>query len=121
MHSLPAFFLQAQAPAASPANPMVFFIQIAVIFAIFYFIVMRPQRKQQKLLEQALMNMSKGDKISTAGGIVGEVVHIGANPNRTMDASATAGPSMADHITIKSGESKLVVERGRITRVEKAG
>jgi preprotein translocase subunit YajC len=120
MHSLPVFLIQAQAPAPTgAANPMVFFIQIAVIFAIFYFIVMRPQRKQQKLLEQALMNMSKGDKISTAGGIVGEVVHLGSNPNRTMDASSS-GPTMADHITIKSGESKLVVERGRIVKVEKS-
>lgn len=118
MHSLPVFLLQAPAPAPGGANPMVFFVQIAVIFAIFYFIVMRPQRKQQKLLEQALMNMSKGDRISTAGGIVGEVVFLGSNPNRTA-SEGTPGPSMADHITIKSGESKLVVERGRIVKVEK--
>jgi hypothetical protein len=71
MSFLPALLLQA--PAAAPAgaaNPMVFFIQIGVIFLIFYFIVMRPQRKQQKLLEQAILSLSKGDEVTTTGGLI---------------------------------------------------
>jgi preprotein translocase subunit YajC len=95
---------------------MVFFVQIGVIFLIFYFIVMRPQRKQQKLLEQSILALAKGDQVATAGGLIGEVVHTGM---LIKDGNPVA--SLADHVTIRSGESKVVVERGRITRVTKAG
>jgi preprotein translocase subunit YajC len=113
---LPVAVLQAQAPAASPMPSWMFLAQMGVIFAIFYFIVMRPQRKQQKLLEQALMNLSKGDEVHTAGGIIGEVVHMGMT---VKEGNPVA--TMGDRITIKSGESRLIVERGRITRVGKPG
>lgn len=119
MQFLPAFLFQATAPAASPTggagNPMVFFIQIGVIFLIFYFIVMRPQRKQQKLLEQALLSLSKGDEVTTAGGIIGEVVHVGSTLKEGKPES-----TLADRVTIRTGESKVVVERGRIVRVTRA-
>ena len=114
MHSLPAFFLQGTAPVPGGASPTVFFVQIAVIFAIFYFIVMRPQRKQQKLLEEWLLNLSKGDEVTTAGGLIGDVVHMGTS---LKDGAPSA--SMGDRVTIRSGESKVVIERGRITRVSK--
>ncbi len=111
-----AFLLQAPAAAPAPGGSggTVFLIQMAVIVAIFYFIVLRPQRKQQKQLEASLMAMTKGDEIVTAGGIVGEVVHIA----QTLKDGAPQ-PSMGDKITIKSGESKLVVLRTRITSVTK--
>ena len=88
------------------------FLPMIAIVAIFYFIVLRPQRKQQKQLEASLMAMKKGDEVVTAGGLIGEVVHI----KETLK-DGTPAPSMADRVTIKSGESKVVVERGRITRV----
>jgi preprotein translocase subunit YajC len=118
MSFLPALLLQAPAaaPAAGTANPMVFFIQIGVIFLIFYFIVMRPQRKQQKLLEQAILSLSKGDEVTTSGGLIGEVIHTGAT---LKDGNPVS--SLADRVTIRTGESKVVVERGRIVRVTKAG
>jgi preprotein translocase subunit YajC len=50
--------------------------------------------------------------VVTAGGIIGEVIHI----KETMkDGASTA--TMEDRITIRSGESRLIVERGRIARV----
>jgi len=112
--SVPAFLFQAAAPAPSGGGSTVFFIQMAVIVAIFYFIVLRPQRKQQKLLEAALLTMSKGDEVLTAGGLVGEVVHI----KETLKDGKPA-PTMGDRISIKSGESKVVVERGKIVRVSR--
>ncbi len=47
----------------------------------------------------------------TAGGIVGEVVHIRET------SKDGGGNRMEDRVTIKSAESKLVVERGRIARI----
>ena len=44
--------------------------------AIFYFIMIRPQQKQRQKHEELLAALKRGDEIVTAGGIVGEVVHI---------------------------------------------
>jgi preprotein translocase subunit YajC len=90
--------------------PMVF--TYGAIFAIFYFVLIRPQQKQKKLHDDLVRQLKKGDEIVTAGGIVGEVVFI-AQQNK--DGAAVA--SMEDRITIKSGESRLLVERGKVARV----
>jgi preprotein translocase subunit YajC len=87
-------------------------IQFGLIFAIFYFLLIRPQQRARKQQEERLMQIKKGDQIVTAGGIVGEVLHI---KQTTKDGAAV--PALDDHITIKSGESRLVVERQRIARV----
>ncbi len=100
------------APAAAAPGPNRMFVTLAmyaVIFAIFYFILIRPQQRQRKALEDTVSNLKKGDEVVTAGGIVGEVVNI-----RQLNAGA---PSQDDRITIKSGESRLIVERGRIAKV----
>jgi len=68
------------------------------------------QQKQRKQHEERVKTLKKGDEIVTAGGIVGEVLHIASQGK---DGAAT----LADRITIKSGESKLIVERGRIAAV----
>ena len=93
---------------------MVFFIQMAVIVAIFYFIVLRPQRKQQKALEASLLTMTKGDEVVTAGGLIGEVIHVKESLKDGKPAQ-----TMSDRVTMKTGESKVVVERGRIVRVNR--
>ena len=57
-----------QAPAA---NPNAIFANLAVpfaIFAIFYFIVFRPQQKQRRALEQQMRGIKRGDEIVTLGG-----------------------------------------------------
>ena len=112
MTSVFTFALLAQAaPAAGRSALLPFVFQIVAIFAIFYFVMIRPQQKQRKDHEERLRNLKRGDEVVTAGGIVGKVVHIaetkGEGKNATMD----------DRITIKSDESRLIVERGRIARV----
>jgi preprotein translocase subunit YajC len=102
-----SFALLQAAPGA--AVPQMIFVYGA-IFAILYFVLIRPQQKQRKQHEERVKTLKKGDEIVTAGGIVGEVLHIASQGK---DGTAT----LADRITIKSGESKLVVERGRIAAV----
>jgi len=82
------------------------------IFAIFYFILIRPQQKQRKAHDALIRQLKKGDEIVTAGGVVGEVIHI-----RETVVEGAPKVSMEDRVTIKSGDSRLIVERGRITRV----
>jgi preprotein translocase subunit YajC len=83
------------------------------IFAIFYFILIRPQSKQRKEHEALIRAVKKGDQIVTAGGLVGEVIHV----KETSKADGTTTVPLEDRITIKSGESRVVIERGKIARI----
>lgn len=116
MNSLISIFAQTATPAPSTGSTgsalAPFLFQIGAIFAIFYFLMIRPQQKQRKAHEATILDLKKGDQIVTAGGIVGEVVGI----KEGMKDGVTT-PGMADHITIKSAESRLVVTRGRIASV----
>ena len=82
------------------------------IFAIFYFLLIRPGQKQRKELDNQIRQVKRGDEIVTTGGVVGEVVHI-----REMSAPDTKGNPLEDRVTIKSGDARLVIERGRIARI----
>ena len=93
------------------AQQLVFF---AGIILIFYLLVMRPNQQQKKKHEQALLGIKKGDEIVTSGGIVGDVIHV-----KTVNVDGTAG--FDDRLTIRSGEARLIVERGRVARVTPAG
>ena len=50
------------------------FIPLIILFAIFYFLIIRPQQKAQKAHAQMLESLKKGDKIVTTGGLIAEVV-----------------------------------------------
>ena len=56
-----------------------FLIQIAplvLIFAVFYFLLIRPQQKKMKDHRSMVAALSKGDKIVTAGGLMGTIAKI---------------------------------------------
>ena len=101
------FLLQAAGGGTSPLLPFLF--QIAAIFGIFYFLMIRPQQKQRKEHEERLRNLKRGDQVVTTGGLVGEVMHI--------KESGSSEKSMEDQITIKSGESRVIVERRGVARL----
>ena len=48
-------------------------LQMAVIFGIFYFIIIRPQNKKRDNFQKKLDNIKKGDKVITAGGLKGTI------------------------------------------------
>ena len=54
-------------------------IFLVVIIALFYFVLIRPQMKQNKEHKQMLNQIKTGDEVLTAGGIVGKVKSIGDN------------------------------------------
>lgn len=97
------------------ASPLMSTILMYVaIGAIFYFILLRPQQKQRKQHEAMLNSIQKGDNIVTAGGIVGEVVFI---QQQQKDGQPVV--SADDRVTIKSGDTRLIVERGRIAKISR--
>ena len=105
-----AFALLVQAPVGGRSTLLPFVFQVVAIFAIFYFVMIRPQQRQRKQHEERLRNLKRGDEVVTAGGIIGRVVHIA-------ETKGDAKAALEDRITIKSDESRLVIERGRIARV----
>jgi preprotein translocase subunit YajC len=112
MTSFLALALLVQAPAGGRSTLLPFVFQVVAIFAIFYFVMIRPQQRQRKQHEERLKNLKRGDEVVTSGGIIGKVVHI---VETTKDGKPAT--TLDDRITIKSDESRLIVERGRIARV----
>jgi len=60
--------MQGSASLVSSVLPLV------ALFAIFYFLVIRPQQNQAKKHKEMLSALKKGDKVVTNGGLIGEVV-----------------------------------------------
>lgn len=58
-------------------DPTVSFITtigwMILLFAIFYFLIIRPQQKQRKKHEEFIKNLKKGQVVVTSGGIIGEI------------------------------------------------
>jgi preprotein translocase subunit YajC len=91
-----AIALQQARPAILPNV-----IMIGAFIAIFYFLLIRPQRKMQQQHRDLVSNLKKGDEIMTEGGIIGQVVHL-----------------TDDRLTLKTAENtRIVVSRQKIARV----
>lgn len=52
------------------------FLPLVLILVLMYFLMIRPQRKQEKKMQEALNNLAVGDQVTTKGGIIGKVVSI---------------------------------------------
>lgn len=60
------------------------------VFGVFYFLLIRPQKKKDKMLKEMRENLSVGDKVTTIGGIIAHIAKVEENavileigPNRT--------------------------------------
>jgi preprotein translocase subunit YajC len=99
------------------SNPLVGPIfMYGAIFAIFYFVLIRPGQKQRKEHEAMLGSLRKGDEIVTSGGVIGTVLTIKENTT-TSDAKSKGEQ---DRVIISSEGTKLAIERGRIARISRA-
>ncbi len=95
-------------------NPIIGSIfMYGAIFAIFYFVLIRPQQTQRKKHDEMVRTLKKGDEIVTTGGLVGEVVFIKEKGGEDRSGG------MEDRVTIKTGDTRVVVERGRIARINR--
>lgn len=68
-------FAQAAAAAPAPAGPSTLeaLLPFIVIFAVMYFLIIRPQAKKQKDHQAFVNEMKKGDEVITASGILGRI------------------------------------------------
>ena len=69
-------FTLLQAAPAAQGSGLSMWIMLALIFVVMWFFMIRPQRKQQKELENFRNALQKGDKVVTIGGIFGTVAEI---------------------------------------------
>ena len=78
-------------------------IFIGAVFAIFYFILIRPQQKRAKQHKDFLANLKKGDKIITSGGLYGTITGISD-----------------DSVTIEIAEKvRVKVDKGTVAALQK--
>ncbi len=66
-------------------------LPILLVFAVFYFLVIMPQRKRQQQLQQLISSLKPGDRIVTSGGIIGVVMTV-----------------KDDSVTIKSADKSIL-------------
>lgn len=82
---------------------MALIIQLVLIVAIFYFLLIMPQRREQKRHREMIAALKPGDEVVTMGGLVGDIVTV-----------------KDDRVTLKTGDARVVVERARIARLAAA-
>jgi len=76
MTTLFASFPLLQAAPGGGSQMVTMLATFGLIIVIFYFLIIRPQRKKQKDTQSMLSNLRKGDKIATIGGIRGSVTAV---------------------------------------------
>jgi preprotein translocase subunit YajC len=100
--------LLAQDQAPAPADPYQFIRfmgPLVVIFALFYFMLIRPQKRKEQELRQMVHNLKENDRVVTIGGIYGVVTNVQRD---------------AERVTIRVDEgtgAKLRVNMSAIARV----
>ncbi|MEJ2540591.1 MAG: preprotein translocase subunit YajC [Gemmatimonadota bacterium] len=91
--------LLAMVPREGGNAAVVFFLQMVAFVAIFYFLLIRPQKREQDRQKAMLESIKKGDEVITSGGIVGKVVK-----------------ASEDRLTLETGESRVEVQRARVAQ-----
>jgi preprotein translocase subunit YajC len=64
-------------PQAQTVNPLAMnFLPLILIFVVFYFLLIRPQKTKEKEHQNMLANLAKNDEVVTTGGIHGTIVNL---------------------------------------------
>lgn len=90
---------------AQPAGPALWsnLALMGVLFAIFWFVLIRPMRKRQKEHEDMLEKIQRGDKVVTNGGLYGEVAALD---------KTTIHLKIADNVRVKVAKSAIAGLQG---------
>ncbi|EJB92514.1 preprotein translocase subunit YajC [Helicobacter pylori] len=91
-----------------------------VLFLIFYFLIVRPQRQQQKKHKEMIEGLTKGDKIVTQGGLIVEVLKAEANFFSVKLNDDTTARLSKNYVAFKLDEldqfglaESIVIQQGR--------
>lgn len=95
-----AFAMGAQGGQGGQAGGLAGFLPIIILFAIFYFLLIRPQQKKAKEHREMIGNLKKGNRIVTTGGIYGTIMSID---------DTTIGLEIAEKVKIKISRGNVAV------------
>jgi preprotein translocase subunit YajC len=85
----------APAPAGEPMNAFAMMVPMLIIFALFYFMMLRPQKKREQDLRQMVQNLKENDRVVTIGGIYGVVTNVQRDAERvTIRVDETNGTKL---------------------------
>ncbi|KND59283.1 Preprotein translocase subunit YajC [Candidatus Burkholderia verschuerenii] len=95
------------ASAGGAESQLMSFLPLILMFAVLYFIMIRPQMKRQKEHRNMLSAMAKGDEVVTNGGIVGKITKV---------SEAYVGVEIAEgtEITIQKASVTTILPKGTI-------
>jgi len=97
----------AEAQAFAAQNPMLQFLPLVVVFVIFYFLMIRPQKKKFEEEQDLINKLSEGDEIYTKSGFIGKIY--GLN-DKIVDLEITDGVRVKVLKSQIGGLSKSVLE-----------
>ncbi len=97
----------AQAPAGGASGGMESIFLIVAMFAVLYFLMIRPQMKRAKEHKTMVDALQKGDEVVTAGGILGRISKIG-------DAHLTLEVAANVEIQVQRAAVQTVLPKGTI-------
>lgn len=60
----------------TPINPLVNLLPLLIIFVIFYYLLIRPQKLSQKEHQKMIQNLNKNDDVVTTGGLHGRIINV---------------------------------------------
>jgi preprotein translocase subunit YajC len=103
------FVLAMGAPPAPGVSPYTQLIPIALVFAIFYFIILLPTKRKQKKLQEFLDGLKVGDRVVTTGGIYGSVTKVNGQSVQLQ---------IADKVRVELARSAIVGYQGQESLAE---
>ena len=100
-------YAQTAAAAAGPMDSVMQFLPIILMFAVLYFLMVRPQMKKAKEHKALLEALSKGDEVVTQGGLAGRITKVGDD---------FVSIAIADNVEIQmqKGAISLVLPKGTL-------
>jgi len=96
------------APAGDPG--FIGFLPILLMFALLYFLMIRPQMKRAKEQKAMIEALQKGDEVVTAGGILGRITRLG-------DAYITVEIAPNTQISVQKASVQMVLPKGTLKSV----
>ena len=67
---------ETQQGQANPLAMVIQFVPLVLIFVVFYFLLIRPQKKKEKALKDMISSLKVGDTVASIGGIHGKIIRI---------------------------------------------
>ncbi len=96
------YLLLETATASTTTSLISTFLPIVLMFAVLYFVMIRPQQKKEKALKAKVNSLEIGDSVTTNAGIVGRVVSL-----------------KEDTLVLESSSSRIRIKRWAVADVEK--